>query len=497
MLFNQRDSSEDKPLRRPPPDYFSRRVRIRLFMLVAMFMLVLTLMTEAGKPKNWYWLWGGRPQFVGGPPLTDAELEGGSREVDTRLRAAPQAASEPDVVTAPGEPRWEFDAGAKVASADTPDTRLERTREDGWSRVLGGLASDDEDRLRKMLKASRDRGLPDEDTLQHWPIVLEQLEKNWDAYLQEAFQYLIDARDKLSDEQRAGWHAAVQKLELEWRNEVLPALKAASQSKSELSPEHRHTLARVQESLDRVTLAKVRDFSVFRSDERHAWFRLFEELNNMPWNEAQKRSIGRVGFIQLFEQPKQYRGKLVTVRGTAELAYRVRAPKNWYGIEHYYVFWIAPAGGPNSPIAIYSLDIPPGFPPIKDKDLDRATTPLNTEVEFTGYFFKCWAYRAQDGMRLAPLILAQSPRWTPPPKLTEHNPLEPWTLAMYLLGAAAFGATIALFAYWQGRGRPAKARAYTSSAAEFAARLKELEENDPAIDIRETLRRLNPEEPKT
>lgn len=500
MRFSARDSQDEKPSRRPPPNYFSRRVRIRLFMLVAMFMLIVTLMFEAAKPGNWYWLWGGRPEFAGGPPLTDDEVEGGSRDIDTRLRTAPDVTRAPDVITAPGEPRWQpdaEDATAQSASEASPDTRLQRSRDDGWSRVLGGLASDDDERLRKMLKAIRDRQPPDEDTAQHWPTVLEQLEQNWDAYLQEAFRYLIDARDKLSDEQLASWHAAVQTLELEWRRTILPALKAAGQSESELSPEHRQALTGVQDSLDRITLAQVRDFSVFRSDERHAWFRLLEKLDNMPWNEAQKASTGRVGFIQLFEQPKQYRGKLVTVRGTAELAYRVRAPKNWYGVEHYYVFWIAPAGGPNSPIAIYSLDVPPNFPPIKDKDLDRGTTPLETEVEFTGYFFKCWAYRAHDGMRLAPLLLAQKPQWTPPVVLPEPDPFHPIALAMYLLGAAAVGATIALFAFWQGRGRSAKARAYTSSAEEFAARLKSLEENDPAIDIRETLRRLNSEESKS
>jgi hypothetical protein len=179
------------------------------------------------------------------------------------------------------------------------------------------------------------------------------------------------------------------------------------------------------------------------------------------------------------------------------MAYRIQAPKNRAGVEHYYVFWIAPAGGPNSPICVYALETPPGFPAIKDKDRDRATTPLEVDVEFTGYFFKRWAYRAQDGLRIAPLVLAKAPRWTPPPpSLAAPAPSSPLTTAMYLLGVAAVAVTILLIAYWQGQWRSAKRRAYETSPDRYHERLKELEENDPSEDVRETLRRLS-EQPKT
>jgi hypothetical protein len=216
------------------------------------------------------------------------------------------------------------------------------------------------------------------------------------------------------------------------------------------------------------------------------------KLDRRKLEEIESYSTGRVGFIQLFDQPKEYRGKIVTVRGTALMAYRVGAPKNRAGVEHYYVFWVAPAGGPNSPICVYALETPPGFHAIKDKDRDRATTPLDVDVEFTGYFFKRWAYRAQDGLRIAPLVLAKSPRWTPPPAaVAAPGPASPLTLAMYILGAAAVAVTISLIAYWQGQWRSFKKRSYERSADRDHERLKTLEENDPAEDVRETLRRMS------
>jgi hypothetical protein len=478
--------------RRPPPNYFSRRVQLRIFTLIAMVMLVLWLMDQARKPENWYWMWGGNPQFAGGPPLTEEELAGRSRDVDTRLSARPEQPSQPDVFVSPSEA-----AGVESAITGEPaaeDARLERSRADAWSRILPQLGAENEEHFRELLRSARNGGRPEEGAVQHWPAVVEQLGIAWDEYLQEAFQYLIDARDQLSDEQRGSWQTAVQQLEIEWRQTTLPALEGAGGG--ELTSQQRQTLVALSEQLDRIDLAAVRDNSVFRTAERHAWFRLLEKLGERPLEELESDSTGLVGFIQLFDQPKEYRGKLVTVRGTARMAYRVQAPKNNSGVEHYYVFWISPVGGPNSPICVYALESPPGFPAIKDKDRDRATTALDVDVEFTGYFFKRWAYRAQDGLRVAPLVLAKAPRWTPPPpSVANPVPPSPWTTAMYILGVAAVAVTISLIAYWQGQWRSAKKRRYETSPERYHQRLKSLEENDPSEDVRETLRRMS-EQPR-
>jgi hypothetical protein len=101
----------------------------------------------------------------------------------------------------------------------------------------------------------------------------------------------------------------------------------------------------------------------------------------------------------------------VSVKGTVKLAYRVQAPENYLGIKEYFVYWVHADGGPTSPIVVYALSAPAGFPAIKDKDLDRATTKLREEVEFTGVFFKRWAYAAKDGTYTAPLVLANVPAW--------------------------------------------------------------------------------------
>ena len=65
--------------------------------------------------------------------------------------------------------------------------------------------------------------------------------------------------------------------------------------------------------------------------------------------------MGRVAYLQLYKQSADYRGKMVTVKGTVRLAYRVAAPANYLGVKEYCVYWLYPAGGPDSPLIVYAL----------------------------------------------------------------------------------------------------------------------------------------------
>ena len=90
-LFNAR--------RQPPPDYFSRRVQVRVLILVFLLLAVMKLMDLTRQPANWKWMW----QFEKRTSQSDAPAQPGapsptaSPSVDTR--PMPQPATE-----APGQP---------------------------------------------------------------------------------------------------------------------------------------------------------------------------------------------------------------------------------------------------------------------------------------------------------------------------------------------------------------------------------------------------------
>ena len=104
-----------------------------------------------------------------------------------------------------------------------------------------------------------------------------------------------------------------------------------------------------------------------------------------------------IPYLQLFKQPDDYRCRVVSVKGTVKLAYRVAAEPNYLGVNEYVVYVIHPAAGPGSPIIVYALAAPAGFPAIANRDRDGKTTKLDEDVELTGVFFKRWAYQGQDG----------------------------------------------------------------------------------------------------
>jgi hypothetical protein len=153
-------------------------------------------------------------------------------------------------------------------------------------------------------------------------------------------------------------------------------------------------------------LARVRDDTVFRGVEEEAWFQIWMTLRSADMRSLVQSPARRVGFTELFGQPRSYRGRLVRFRGTLHRLEKLSAPANQYDIKDYWQGWLEPEGGPVSPIVVYFLRLPPGMP---------HGMKINEPVDVVGYFFKRWAYAATDTVRIAPLVLAREPIWKPRP----------------------------------------------------------------------------------
>ncbi|MEX0936752.1 MAG: hypothetical protein WDZ59_02750 [Pirellulales bacterium] len=173
-------------------------------------------------------------------------------------------------------------------------------------------------------------------------------------------------------------------------------------------------------------LQVVEDHAFFRADEHAAWFNLLSVLRAADKAELKQAAEREVSFIQLYQQPEQYRGRLVHVRGSARRIIHKPAPPNEAGIDGYYQVVLRPADGPASPLLVYCLALPEGLAISED---------MNEEVSVTGFFFKNLAYRteAQAGegplVLSAPTVLAASLDWKPPaaeadtPTVTARNML--------------------------------------------------------------------------
>ena len=222
-------------------------------------------------------------------------------------------------------------------------------------------------------------------------------------------------------------------------------------------------------------LAKIRDATFFRQADRDAWLETFLTLEGEDGRRLAPPQD--VGFTELFGQPEAFRGRAVRLRGTLRRLERLRSPTNDYGFDEYWQGWLEPAGGPASPVVIHALELPAGM---------ATGMEIDEPVVVSGAFLKNMAYRAADGVRVAPLILARSPSRPPPP---QENPTDRiWDISLGALGVVTMLAIVAAIGVGflvSGRGRR-----FDPAAADLDESLADVE----PVSIAESLRRVAAEE---
>jgi hypothetical protein len=167
-----------------------------------------------------------------------------------------------------------------------------------------------------------------------------------------------------------------------------------SQSR-QVAGEHYVDTTRLFPGVRRELLETIEDNSYFRNAEKDAWFHFIERLQD---TEIVFANPIHVEYAQLVEQPDVYRGRLVTVRGTARQITVEKPADNDLGLTSYYRVVIQPADGANWPMMVYALKLPEGISPGDDLSLD---------VNATGLFFKKLSYRWRDGLGIAPVVVTK------------------------------------------------------------------------------------------
>ena len=189
-------------------------------------------------------------------------------------------------------------------------------------------------------------------------------------------------------------------------------------------------------------LAAVRDDATFRPEEQNAWFQLLEILNHTDQAGLRRGSSGRVTYSQLSRQSEQYRGQLVTIRGTIRRTSLQHPQENDGQIDQYYQTVLQPADDRSQLIFVYCLYLPEGFPTGMD---------VSADVEVTGFHFKRWAYAAQDTVRTAPVLLARTVDWRKPPPEVQRPSASALSVLMWI--AVALCASVLLVVYVYARTR--------------------------------------------
>ena len=445
--------------RRAPIDYSQRSVKMKIFLLLALLLLVLMAAERARDPKTWQWLaamdkWEDRSETVNNR-LPPRPLRTAGDEADTFVTSDAAAAQPPEETTAeaPADP-----GGADPGGIDP----VERAWEQGWKEVLQRLEDSQRMLLCEMLyRAERRQPLASE---KHdaAAAAIEAAGRLWEDYQAAAFQSLVT----LSPEDQVQWVDVLRQVNLRWSENIRPSLAAVALGRAPTENEE-ILLAGFQQTIDKLTLRRIEDDTLFlRPAEREIWLRLQARVRDTDPRTLRKQSLGQVGYLQLYRQPAEYRGRPVTIRGTVKHAYRAEASDNYLGVKEHFVLWLLPSGGPTSPIVVYALDVPPGFPAIGSGAGDM--TKLHEDVEVTGFFLKRGAYLGKDGTYTAPLVLANLPQWHRSEVAmtdTARFSSGPTWLAPSVIAALVIAGLIFGVAWWRIRRDEAESHAIAAAAS--------------------------------
>lgn len=483
MGLTFRDSDADKGqegrLRRVP-DYSSRPVKLRLFVLLAALMLVLYVAERARDPKSWQWFF-----------LLDQQPP--PEQIDNRLPPKMgRTDGEPvGTVVIAGEDRPD-DAAApaahKPAVAAPRFDPLAKAWTEGLGELWSQLSSDERTLLYRMLEDVQDKKILPDAQREAAASLVAALDQRWTEYHVAAYQSVA----QLEGEDQARWTGVLQQINSRFSDEVKASLETFAGGRTVL-PDQEQSLARLLEDLTALNLRRVQDDTPFlHPSDNQIWHHLFWQLRRSDDAALADRSMGEVAYAQLYRQPAQYRGQVVTVRGAARWAYRVRASHNQLGIKEYFVFWLQPFESADTPLVVYALAPPHGFPTLKDRNRDGEMTVLNEALTVHGFLFKRGAYAGRGEIYNAPLLLARTPQWKPEPltmRVTEAQGSQlVWRAAIVAFFASAL---IAAVVYWTTfrRVRPAPLK----DELAIAAALRNLKDADVLPSPEESLRQIERE----
>ncbi|MCP3696306.1 MAG: hypothetical protein GY917_29190 [Planctomycetaceae bacterium] len=457
---------------KPPPNYFARRVQLKIMAMVFIFMLVLVMIERVRDPQLYRWMW-----------------------------TSSKPSSQVEKVTQPTPPRQPpVSRGEQLrdplnwlASAQFQEEDYQHTQQDLWETLAASLDSRERKLLDGVLKTSREETALDAERTTSWPSLREKLDAGWSNYYEKAFLEVTKFNTDLSDLQKKNWLDILQHSKEFWEGPLAVGFtRIARQEK--LASDQQQALLQVQFTLDYIALQDVRDHTLFRGSEHSIWFRLFEKLQQATPAQIKQASTADVDFLQLDSQGRDYRGKLVTLHGEIRQGYRVRAPRNILGISEYSVFTVKPNSGPEQPVIIYCLGTPVDFPAIPDKDVDRRTASLREKASFTGYFFKSWVYSTATSSFSAPLILARSPDWQQTARVTQppSSRLTSRHLVMIFGSTISLAILLAFFAYWRSQWDNAATVAH-SIDQQVPTALGQIPPDQIGLNTLDALRRLTEE----
>ena len=400
----------------------SKAVAPQLLVLVAMLLLVIFAMNEAGKPENWEWMGFEKqaPPSAAGDDSSSSQITAESSksisEATEELRFKSTLAQSP--VGLPDQPAKdsqndsiELDPDLGSIRASLADAQSKQALNESvsasefWRSIFGKMKPEQQANFLKMVRSMRHGEKLDPELSESCGSLVTVIARNRERYHQELFDQLTLAIE--GSEEKKKLSSDLFESQALWDEKILPAFKATVKGE-DFTLAQLQAVNRLQATLDPILFDQVQDKTAIGwTGDAEAWKRVWEMvLSRAPGNLVPNHTPPNykpVERIELMSQPKHYRGSPINVEG------RVRAARidkldegSELGIPHRYILWVKPKETNQGPFCIYAHELPDGFPELSDRFQD-----LDEHVQIDGYFFKIRTYVAADSSATTcPLIVA-------------------------------------------------------------------------------------------
>jgi hypothetical protein len=149
----------------------------------------------------------------------------------------------------------------------------------------------------------------------------------------------------------------------------------------------------------RTLFEAVADRAPISPTDMPAYWRCMKWARAQPLAALEIRAQKNVRYGQLWEQPDEYRGKLIGLRLHVRRILDYEAPQNSAGVDRVYEIWGATEESKSHPYVVLVSGLPPGMAPGSD---------LKGDAVFAGYFLKLLSYSdALATHRAAPLLIGR------------------------------------------------------------------------------------------
>lgn len=206
-----------------------------------------------------------------------------------------------------------------------------------------------------------------------------QAEEKWLYY--ETLQQMYETRSDM--QQELGRQNLIERIDI-LQSEIIDKFKEEA-----LALEAKHSKGKVTQAKYEKQLGSLnRQFQMRKL--RHQKYR--SETDKFPT------------YVDLFQNPEEWHGKIVTLRGHVRHSVTYAADSTMYDGRPLYELWLFTDDSQHTPAVILTPELPADFP---------MDAEIVNQVTVTGCFFKRYVYTGQAERRIAPLILAGRIQWSP------------------------------------------------------------------------------------